>query len=99
MEGIATFIGHQRSVKTGRKAKSKSLVMLTDMREHARVDRRRQGYMVACFGNGSHYTEEGSCVHVSEIAAAATPWYRSRMWFLPFGDKDNAPMRASEGRR
>lgn len=80
--------GDQVNARTGRKLKSRALVMFTPM-IHMVEPYRRQGFAIACFGEDSHYFEDGACPHVELVfASLKTDWHRSRTWFKPFGESE-----------
>lgn len=68
------------------RAKSSALVL------HARLPRQRWWHLV-CFGNLSHYYEDGGCEHTDAVLRNLTPYGKAVTKLQPFGGKDRRPKR------
>ncbi len=80
------------------RSKSKSLILLMDMRRFV-TPNRRQGWSVSCFGNKGHYRKDGSCPHVQGIwENLKSDWHRARLWYLPYGVTANEYKRVSRAK-
>lgn len=86
----------------GKQGKLKQNALVVILQKHKRLDAGEgvgaglQRWVVACFGAKTHYQQScGSCVHVIEIVDnMKSNWYRSRTWYLPFGDTTKAEVKA-----
>ena len=79
------------AVQQPRRYGSKALAKSTALFVAYKPPHCKQRFVYACFGNRSHYNSDtGACIHYEVQAEKLSDWYRSRTYYLPFGDNDES---------